>query len=380
MNDGDGTDNSLNYYTTPEITAELKKLEVSIRPGTTVPSAAAKQIVAWAEKQVGKTNFYCSYQGKDLPAKNWCYAFAETAYHEAGFDIISGNPADMPLHSNIKFKADGTVDYSGIPVGAVLISNGTDSSIGHASIYIGNGYVIEAGGAKVQKTPIDQSYAGTNGNCAPYIGWGFPTPDPQDTYKKLVVTIGGYQNGITPGANFSGAWNPAGDGIQMVYTTYGKSYKVYCQTSGDYSTASYWNGTIGRCGCGITSTSIILTGYGHDVTPLTIRDNGRIPDGNNMARYITEFEHYGIKSHFSTGNFKQEAIENLKAGRPVMINVQKDLPIGNTHYAGHYCTLLGINEQGQIFLGDPGRDNNSGWYDQSQIFTGAIVNMIIIDS
>ena len=64
----------------------------------------------------------------------------------------------------------------------------------------------------------------------------------------------------------------------------------------------------------------------------------------------------------------------------VIANVKGGIPIGNKGYKGHYVTLLGMDASGQIFLGDPGSTDNSGYYDQSKIFTGAIVGAIIIDN
>lgn len=42
-------------------------------------------------------------------------------------------------------------------------------------------------------------------------------------------------------------------------------------------------------------------------------------------------------------------------------------------------TLLGMNSEGKIFLGDPGSTTNSGYYDQDKIFTGGIVDAYLID-
>lgn len=166
----------------------------------------------------------------------------------------------------------------------------------------------------------------------------------------------------------------------MIYTANNHSYKVYCQGSGSYSSTPYWDGTVKSDGCGITSTSIILTGYGVDANPDTVIKDGLCPNGNDYGFYVKELEKYGIKSHIIYSGSKEEILSALKAGRPVIANVKGGIPIGNKGYKGHYVTLLGMDASGQIFLGDPGSTDNSGYYDQSKIFTGAIVGAIIIDN
>ena len=161
------------------------------------------------------------------------------------------------------------------------------------------------------------------------------------------------------------------------------------QKAGKYSENPYWDGTIGSDGCGITSTAIILTGYGFKVNPETILNdkypNGKnvCPDGNDMQYYMNEFENYGIESHltYNTGNeFKETVLNNLKEGRPVLIHVKNKIKVGNRGYKGHYMTLLGMNNNGEILLGDPNDNENCGYFKQDEIFTDGISAAIVIDS
>lgn len=385
FNDGNETDNSFNYYTIEEVVVELKKYETSVESGIAMASPVAKAIVAWAEAQVGNSSFYNKYNGQTMNSTNYCAAFVKSAYYEAGLEYIGGNAIDLPYTNPININADGSVDWSNIPVGAIIVSNGTPVNgvkYGHVCLYVGNGYVIEAGGSTIKKTPIDDSYGASGHNCAPFLGWGFAVSDQDIAYNNFVVTInkGNYPEGITEGTNFYGWGNRSGDGVMMIYTANSRSYKVYCQGSGSYSGVSYWGGNIQSKGCGITSTSIILNGYGVNATPETVKNDGLCPNGNDMNYYIKEFAKYGIESHYVESNLQEVAIENLKAGRPILIHVQKGIPVGSKGYSGHYMTLLGMNSSGQIFLGDPGSTTNSGYYDPSQIFTDGLVNMIVIDN
>lgn len=382
FNDGDKTDNSFNYYTTEEVETELKKYETVIRGNVTTASGTAQRLVDWAENQVGKTTFYNSYKQQEQDSAGYCAAFIQSAYYEAGLEYYGANAIDLPHENKIEFNDDGTVDCSEIPVGAIIVSQGT-GEFGHVAVYVGNGYVIEAGGNTIVKTPIDQSNGSEGGSCAPFIGWGFATHDQNEARGKLVVTIGGntgnYAQGWTDTGSEVGAWGQStGTGIQGIYTAGNKSYKVYAQGCGPYQGVPYWDGTIATDGCGITSAAIILTGYGNDVDPEDVKNDNICPDGNIVSRFVTQFAKYGIESHEEIVS-NEKIIANLKAGRPVLINVQEGT-IGNNYYGGHWLALLGINEQGQIFLADPGSTFNSAYFDQSRILNGSIKNIVYIDS
>ena len=370
FNDGDKTDNSFNYYTTDEVESELAKYETTISGNVTKPSLTAQKIIKWANAQVGKSEFENKHDNKTMSSNNSSTQFIKSAYFEGGMEYISG---DIPCPNEIKRKDDGTIDWSEIPETAVIVSNS-----GMAALYVGNGYVVEAGGSTIQKIPIDQSQSAKDPK-----GWGFAADDQDDARDKLVVAIGGggvYPEGITEGTNFSGWGSASGDGVMMIYTANNHSYKVYCQGSGSYTNTPYWDGNVRSDGCGITSTSIILTGYGVDANPDTVIKDGLCPNGNNYEFYVKELEKYGIKSHIIYSGSEEEILNALKAGRPVIANVKGGIPIGNKGYGGHYVTLLGMDASGRIFLGDPGDTCNSGYYDQSKIFTGAIKGAIIIDS
>ena len=182
-----------------------------------------------------------------------------------------------------------------------------------------------------------------------------------------------YPEGITMGDNTDQ------DGVVMIYTANNKSYKVYGQGRGYYKSMSYWGSTIRGAGCGITSTAIILTGYGVDADPITVRDDGLCPSGV-ASYYVKEFAKYGISSHVQSSNIKNTILENLQAGRPCILLI-RGTTVGKHYWSGgHYVTVLGMNAQGQIFLGDSGDSSNSGYYDQSNILNANIETIVALDS
>ena len=360
------------YYTSDEFEAELKKYEVSVSSGTTIASDVAQKIVAWAEAQVGKNEFYNSCHGATQVSKNYCAAFVKCAYYEAGLGYCDGNAKDIPHPNQIKFNSDGTVNYSDIPVGAVIVSKGVPVGgvdYGHVCLYVGNGYVIEAGGSTIQKKPIDESFGGKGHNCAPFVGWGFAMDNQEEAYQKLVVKVGGgiggnYAQGWTK-LEDCGSWgSSSGTGIQGVFTAGDKTFKVYCQGAGPWqgTPLNEPSGNIKGAGCGITSISIVLTGLGIDITPDVFKNQHSAGDGY-VEQHLKE---YGVQ--YKRLSSMSEIVEELKKGNPIIYHVRGGR-VGDKTYAGHYCTLLGINENGELFLGDPGSTHNCGYFPQSK-FSG----------
>jgi len=389
LNDGDGSDNSYSYYTDKDVAAELSAYEVGVGAGDTTPSDKAQQIIAWAEAQVGKSSFYNAYRGTTLASDGNCAAFVKSAYYEAGFEYIGGNAGDLPHPNPIKFNADGTVDYSEIPAGAIIVSHGTPYKgvlYGHVCLYVGNGYVIEAGGSTIKKSPIDDSFGGKGHNCAPFIGWGFATNDQDAAYQQLVVSApaasdgGGDGGSGIDGASYPQGWTPmdcgpwadggkasSGSGILGVFNAGDKSYTAYCMGAGPWANTviaepSTW---ISDAGCGITSLSTIFTGFGINVTPQSFAGQHSAGD-NYVEQHIRE---YGLNYKRLSG--LGEVVAELKKGNPVIYHVRAGYTGGKYYKSGHYVALLGINSNGEIFVADPGSTHNCGYFPQSK-FTGFV--------
>lgn len=377
VNDGDGTDNSYSYYTSDEITNELKAFEVSVAAGTTMPSEAANKIVRWAEAQVGNSSYHDSNSNQNRDSKNSCAAFVKCAYNEAGLGYIGGNAKDLPHPNAIQFNDDGTVNYSKIPVGAIIVSKGVPVDgvdYGHVCLYVGNGYVIEAGGDKVQKTPIDDSFGGNGHNCAPFVGWGFAMEDQDAAYEQLVIRLGG-------GATYPEGWTPNDDatrqatGIEGYYVANGKQYNVYAQGYNDvWGPMPFSMGNYGSSACGATSAAIIASGTNPEITPIETGKStyafagaaygSRTTMVTACAALTRALNDAGLRCEWK-GCTRQDVINHLQSGQPVIVLLHGHRA-GGRSYGGHYVTLLGMNGQGQIFLGDPAcGGSNTGYFDQS---------------
>lgn len=358
FNDGDKSDNSFNYYTTEEIESELAKYETTISGNVTKASLSAQKIIKWANSQVGKSEFENKHDNTTMSSSNSSPQFVKSAYFEGGMDYISG---DIPCPNEIKRRDDGTIDWSDIPETAVIVSNS-----GIVSLYVGKGYVIEAGGDTIQKVTIDESQSAKDAK-----GWGFAATDQNDARDKLVVTIGG-------GGSYAQGWTPFDSaevrktGIEGVYAAGDKQYNVYAQGYNDvWGNMPYWgDSTYGYSACGITSVAILLTGFGIDIDPPGVDADGIITNGDTLSSQLSaELAKHGLKTT-SYVTDKAKVIEHLKTGNPVLINEHSH--IGHNSYpAGHFATLLGIDASGKIFLGDPaGGGNNTGYYTEDEIFGG----------
>lgn len=80
---------------------------------------------------------------------------------------------------------------------------------------------------------------------------------------------------------------------------------------------------------------------------------------------------YGLKAEWKYTISKDEIIQHLKEGNPVILNISaaSDVIVGRSAYDGHYVTLLGINSKGEIMLGDPaGGGINNGYFSEDEIF------------
>lgn len=288
----------------------------------------------------------------------------------------------MPHPNEIKYKDDGRVDWSDIPVGAIIVSKGVPVDgvdYGHVCLYVGNGYVIEAGGSTITKSPIDDSYGGSGHNCAPFLGWGFAMTDQNEAKEKLVVTIGS--------GNYAQGWTPLEDasstGIEGIFSVGDKEYKVYRQGGGaPWASRPYWDGTMSSDACGPTSVAIIATGYGNDVTPADTATQceilmgltpGVAHPGSGLGSHQNKTDalnYYGIEVSAYTADINYDKIKNhLIDGKPVLLSVSGNY--GPRSTGGHFITLLGYDDlQDKAFLGDP-VSGCSGWWDLDVVLSAA---------
>ena len=164
-------------------------------------------------------------------------------------------------------------------------------------------------------------------------------------------------NGTTSGGGTITNYEESGDGYDSVTTVGDKTYRNYKQydNGNSYSGNHYWEGTIATDACGPTSVTIVLSGYKFDYNPgqvVSIMQNELGYDDSTSFSHLTDTlkhignieseEHYGV----GTANDIPVIRENLKAGRPVIINAPN-----------HYVVYLGEDSNGNLIISDPGRQD-----------------------
>ena len=141
----------------------------------------------------------------------------------------------------------------------------------------------------------------------------------------------------------------SGDSYSSVFTVGDKTYKNYKQPPD-----SDW--------CGITSTAIVLSGYGFDnITPQVVFDNS---PGYTWRAYLGRMLNIPTPQHVIT-DIRNGVINQLREGKPVIVHVPANSGKYSTS-AEHFFVLLSISEDGQQFyVSDPGGNyvssGRNGW-------------------
>lgn len=182
-------------------------------------------------------------------------------------------------------------------------------------------------------------------------------------------------------------------GVAGMYKNKDNIYTVYAQGKNDlWADIPYSQKNYEKSACGATSVATIASNVDPDITPIDagqkIYKNAGEEFGTNvMNGSVTSYENvkktlddYGIKYTEKYSYSDKEINEHLDKGKPILI-CTKDAAIGNGKVrSGHFVTLLGKNDEGQIFLGDPAEDgSNSGYYDQSKILPASHSWALFID-
>lgn len=130
-------------------------------------------LISWASAQVNKTSFKHQGNGSLYNAEDSCQAFVASAYKAAGVNksYTSMNFASQARAAWGKNKltwSNGKIDFSKIPVGACIYSQCGSDTRGHVSLYVGGGYIIEAGVSPIRKVLLNSTLSGRT-----YYSWGY---------------------------------------------------------------------------------------------------------------------------------------------------------------------------------------------------------------
>ena len=157
-----------------------------------------------------------------------------------------------------------------------------------------------------------------------------------------------------------------------------KTYTVFNQADGKNKTRMFPH-YMPAHGCAACSTAVVLTGYGHPMTPAEVVENvERSVLGSKWKNnYSKDHKHrmpmtlYGITKvldHYKIANtyvrsFKdpeaaEEILDHLKSGRPVIFEVKnydRYRKKKSTRWANSYHTMvfLGLTDTGKVIVADP---------------------------
>lgn len=127
-------------------------------------------------------------------------------------------------------------------------------------------------------------------------------------------------------------------------------------------------------GCGITSLSILLSGYGKDYTPEYLRKKYYpVLDGEQISKELSST--FGLKnSNFFYDNVhlsKTSILEHLKSNKPILVCVWNKPSNNRWTTASHYMVLLACDNKEKVYVSNPNVLENdsksSGWYDIDEI-------------
>lgn len=179
------------------------------------------------------------------------------------------------------------------------------------------------------------------------------------------------------------------DGYFSTFTTIDEHKKIYIEykQNGNASWAnnSYWGGTMWENGCGITCLSIIVSGYGGNVTPEDLRKKYYpVLDGEDFSYVLkTSYNIDNTGFLYDTTYFSNDYILNwLKSNRPVLVCVWNKPNNNRWTTASHYMVLLACDDNNKVYVSNPNGgkhdSKSSGWYDIDEI-TPYIAKVLFIN-
>ena len=180
------------------------------------------------------------------------------------------------------------------------------------------------------------------------------------------------------------------DGYFTTFTTdnqYKKTYKEYKQNgNASWSNKDYWGGSMSENGCGITTMSIILSGYNKNYTPEDLRIRySPVIDYSKLSKELSST--FGIKNsdfYYDNVHLSNKKIqEHLRTNRPIIICTWTKPKSNRWTASSHYMALLASDENDLVYISNPNGGENdyrsSGWYNINEI-TPYIAKALYIES
>ena len=179
--------------------------------------------------------------------------------------------------------------------------------------------------------------------------------------KKIMSNIFGYVENSSSSVGSGSIVSLSGDGYNNIYSSsFGKKYKEFKQNASyaSYRNNMYGDNTIAKQGCSITAVAIVLSGYGHNVTPNRWSGNFLVSiDGSINAYEVAK--RYDVTTSSAFIKAKTSIKKHLMTGQPAIIHVLGKSSFTNSQ---HWMALLDISKDGtQVYLSNPNVSGENGW-------------------
>jgi len=139
------------------------------------------------------------------------------------------------------------------------------------------------------------------------------------------------------------------------------NFVYFRQTSPEYNDIPYGDKTIGSYGCGPTNMAVVITSLtGKFVSPVTLARQSEewycfvSGSGTGHAFFPKAASYYGLK-YINFSYDKQTVLSYLKSGKMIICTMGR----GYFSRGGHYVTLRGITEDGNILIADTYSEENT---------------------
>ena len=193
------------------------------------------------------------------------------------------------------------------------------------------------------------------------------------TLKKSTTTN---STNMTNGSATGNLSFEEGDGYAEEYTSSaGITYRHYKQYQGSYAENPYWDGTIHTSGCGPTSVAILASGLTNlNYNPGVIAAEMNAAFGYTSSSTLQqEMNSLGMNAQVISSPSALMIQDNLRSGKVMLVSVNS-----NTIFTGgsHIMAIVDINDNGKVYVCNPGSSSKYGWYDINEIMKGC--NYIVV--
>ena len=216
------------------------------------------------------------------------------------------------------------------------------------------------------------------------------------------ITLSGDVTGCNSGSDSETATSEGPEGsnvgegkwkLDEEYDNTSKKISTYTNAKGQkyylYNQSSYGSSSWTNSGCGQTASAIVISGLmNKNVDPAKMFSPGYTmtsdiisllnTHGVEVIKHVGEFgDRYNLATSEEDVKYMKQ---QLSKGNPIIIGINGGTWIKTNGYSAHWMTILGIKDDGSIFVSDPGGAYRDGWVkfnDFGGKYTAQIVTYLV---